>query len=525
MNKSILIGFYLTLSVCLYAGAQLNNQNNFSSGKKPVLKAVSLKIGKLRKSIPGFKAGLSSGIYAPKSLNLMQSQLRIDSTHARLWDFNSNAFYAEPSEKSIYDFNPQNDLQAKLDFKLVNANWQPDKKEILTYDSNHQVLTRQLQSYNSSGGTWSDVWRFVYSYFPEGQLRSYKQESKTGNSWTLEESQAYTYDSAGNVTSIYSRLPLGYYQAIDSVREFYTYNAANKQVKYQGQVWDGQGWLNNHGIQNFSDYDSLNREVILTTQEYQNTDWVNKERTLKAYHAAGDLSVYVQQQWSGSLWDSTSRTDYAYNPTHKMTAKLVQTKNSNGWINTELDSVVYDGSDREILSRQWHWEPASGWVSYSRSFHYYPAGKEGNLYEAWSGGSWYPVQKGWQTLNDDSSIQAYSEFRYLPSSTDVQFADSVDRFFQTTTRISSDQEADEFLLYPNPASDFLYMHSGKNPGSPLLRLELRDLQGKKVKELSIPPGQSGEIKIPLAGIQQGIYLLKADFEKGYRCRKVQILHP
>jgi len=474
--------------------------------------------------------GSNTGTFANKLSiwHINQTPYRIDSTHGRLWDFNSNAFYAEPSEKSICDYNPQNDLQAILDFKLVNENWQPDMKEIRTYDSNHHVLTWQLQSFNSSGGTWSDVWRIVYSYFPEGRLRSYKKESKAGNSWTLEESQSYTYDAAGNVTSVCSRLPLGYYQAIDSVQEFYTYNNANKPVLHQGMVWDGQSWLNGYSFQELSDYDSLNREVALTNKEYQNLDWVNKYGALKAYNATGDLSVSALQEWTGGVWDSTSRTDYAYNPTHKMTAQLVQIKNSNGWINTELDSVVYDGSDREILSRQWHWEPASGWVSYSRSFHYYPAGKEGNLYEAWSGGSWYPVQKRWLTWNEDSSIQAiqaYSEFRYLPSSTDVQFADSVDLFFQTTTRILSDQEADEFLLYPNPASDFLYMHSGKNPDSPLLRMELRDLQGKKVKELSIPPGQSREIKIPLAGIQPGIYLLKADFGKGYRCRKIEILHP
>ncbi|MBK9108075.1 MAG: T9SS type A sorting domain-containing protein [Saprospiraceae bacterium] len=80
-------------------------------------------------------------------------------------------------------------------------------------------------------------------------------------------------------------------------------------------------------------------------------------------------------------------------------------------------------------------------------------------------------------------------------------------------------DPDALIIYPVPASDILTMHlNGKNK---LISLALYSLSGNVIKLIENPDAKHNQIE--LDGIQNGLYLLKAETILGPITKKVEII--
>lgn len=99
-------------------------------------------------------------------------------------------------------------------------------------------------------------------------------------------------------------------------------------------------------------------------------------------------------------------------------------------------------------------------------------------------------------------------------------------FNSINTRTSKSLSSGSLKIGPNPANNYLYIQKARtSAASQTLRLELTDLQGKKLRDWQMPSGSDEDVRFELSGLPNGFYLLNLDFGNTYQTRKIQVFHP
>jgi len=111
------------------------------------------------------------------------------------------------------------------------------------------------------------------------------------------------------------------------------------------------------------------------------------------------------------------------------------------------------------------------------------------------------------------------------SSTDEYYSDSIINLakmevafkFTEGNKILQYNHLDEFVLYPNPANEYLTI---ENENMPIEEACFYNLMGQKVKQIPI---NSSKAIINTQDLKQGMYIVKIQTEQGVLTRKVQII--
>jgi N-acetylneuraminic acid mutarotase len=126
------------------------------------------------------------------------------------------------------------------------------------------------------------------------------------------------------------------------------------------------------------------------------------------------------------------------------------------------------------------------------------------------GGSYFgTAESGWVSLgigNHELTIagtRAFLVVDYLDIET--QNAGS----FQPFAQFSILKSESELSIYPNPASDFVFI-SGLKKSANSQNLEIYDSKGNLVKTLELRNQYSGQTKLDLSSLREGVYYLKVD---------------
>jgi hypothetical protein len=118
----------------------------------------------------------------------------------------------------------------------------------------------------------------------------------------------------------------------------------------------------------------------------------------------------------------------------------------------------------------------------------------------------------------------FSFFVYW-SSTDSSYSDSIINLakmevafkFTEGNKILQYNHLDEFVLYPNPANEYLTI---ENENIPIEEACFYNLMGQKVKQIPI---NSSKAIINTQDLKQGMYIVKIQTEHGVLTRKVEII--
>ena len=89
--------------------------------------------------------------------------------------------------------------------------------------------------------------------------------------------------------------------------------------------------------------------------------------------------------------------------------------------------------------------------------------------------------------------------------------------FTEGNKILQYNHLDEFVLYPNPANEYLTID---NENIPIEEACFYNLMGQKVKQI---PVNSMQTTINIQDLPAGIYIVKINTEQGIFTRKVQII--
>lgn len=138
------------------------------------------------------------------------------------------------------------------------------------------------------------------------------------------------------------------------------------------------------------------------------------------------------------------------------------------------------------------------------------------LFVATDLGVWYSVDEGvnWQILGDNVPLTIIRDLK-LHKPTGILYAGTFGRSIhsfdlnQLGLSVNDNLLADQVVIYPNPATSEFWMSF--NPTNAIDYIQVFDLQGKLVKSIDSSEliGQQTPIRVPINGLENGVYLVKA----------------
>jgi hypothetical protein len=336
---------------------------------------------------------------------------------------------------------------------------------------------QQLDSSSSywwTGSTYNRTNTWRYEYDVNDRLTGYKTFSRDGNAvWREVLRSEYFYNSQGLPQRLVTMNvdAMGNLDSSNTVNWQYT---ANNQVAVETRVF----WFNN------------NRIVSQTSNQYAangllDSSWIENnggngnilslESTTKFYHSAGKLTQYdTYINGTGGLRRS-GRMEFVYDAINRLKDELNfewNSQTSNFILQTDVEYFYTANRTLPDSLKGVESQALPGAPSVFKREFTYDANDSLLLAETFDGttGSWVPLWK--QT------------FAYLGFGAAV-----------------SEAELLNFMAYPNPVSDQLYIQLADPQ---LASVSIQSFSGQTIKQLVLAPGQSS---IDLQDLPTGMYLL------------------
>jgi len=287
---------------------------------------------------------------------------------------------------------------------------------------------------------------------------------------------------------------IGFSTPADVVKYTSTYNAQNKIIVYETQIWDAStlAWVPDTRDSFF--YDFNNNVASAKEYTYNGASWDPSQLIDLTYNGAGtQLLVVSIKAYSGGTWVNDYRSDYTYNGSNQLTRAVNASWNVSAWLNQDKDSLIYGTSTYPTTRLTYTWN-GSAWEGSIRYDYTFTAANQVSEQKI---SYWNIGTLGW----DLSEHTLYYYENYTPQAV-------------TETTVSNDA----LNLYPVPATETLQLniHLDKKQSA---KVHICDVSGKTIKTLSLAVGNTWNQKISIADLPAGIYMLTLRGEYSVMNRK------
>ena len=173
------------------------------------------------------------------------------------------------------------------------------------------------------------------SLHAQKKLSSTLTESYDGSAWQNSDKIEYSYEANGNVV---------------------------EEIEFFWHTSESQ-WTEANKI-SYS-YNTNNKVIVALNEEFEtNTDsFKASSRTNYTYDSNGYLTQFLDQDWSGSAWENSSKTDLTYNG-NLVSGGLSYEWVDNNWSKVENVTIVYNDNETIKSFALATWD-GSGWVEES----------------------------------------------------------------------------------------------------------------------------------------------------------------
>jgi hypothetical protein len=341
-------------------------------------------------------------------------------------------------------------IQSELIEVWTNGVWRNSLTDSYTYDDNGFLVTLTNKEWNLQLNSWIDASKTYFSNSPDGSLDHF-------------------------ITQIYDPDEPGW---INAQRVSYTYNASGKPLTVISENWTGLEWRNFMMMTNT--YDANGYLVNTLSQAFYaiSPSWINSSQTNYTNNPDGTVNQSVMQTWDGvSAWTNSRRSTYTYNPSGKALTDLTELWLGSAWLNNNLETNTYDGSNYLTNSLNQTWDlMLSSWKD--NSLEIYSNNPDGTPYQILSQ-SWNPATPGWD--NEEKITFTYG----LPTgSYDIPGKPDI-------------------IVYPNPSDNIITVRTADI--IPVSKFTITDQTGRVVLT-GLLSGETTTINISL--LSNGMYFLQ-----------------
>ncbi len=370
---------------------------------------------------------------------------------------------------------------------------QKDTKQSYSYDDEGNLLRILFQLLEN--GVWKNISLLTHTYDGNGKLHTQVLQTWENGAWINYQMYTTTYNSNGDRLTLLSS---GWKNEIwkNSVMYFWTYDEGGNISTDITQYWQNGIWVN-RGIRSYT-YDATGNRLTWLGKGWENNTWVNGYLYTYSYNETGNLLKDLYQKWANGEWVNSSKIDYTYDDNGNLTTKVYQWWQGGEWEETTIIEYTYDILGNLLEEFTQHY-----WCIYS---------EEKKIEYVYNLGSNHIKAFGFEWV-DDGWIPAYTyaTFVIFGQRLLVVGGCEINLYYSTQTSAideSANQKNEAFTLFPNPASQQLFVQSNQNNDC-LIIIEFYNQFGEKVKTLQTGHFKPNEIlNVDIGALPTGMYFVR-----------------
>ena len=323
----------------------------------------------------------------------------------------------------------------------------------------------------------------------------------------------YYYDEWDyNLTEEITEMYLDYWK--NETRITYDYDFNGNVLEMYHQMWIGSDWMDE--MRATFDYDGdVVSEVIY--QYNMGGSWMNQMK--EVYNYNGDMWTMLMWSWNGNNWSSDHL--YTYTRNSNVIELLVQYMEGGAWQNESMEfcTLDFDENVTEILHKDWN-TGSLQWENVEKMTYVYEDGVYTDQYvQEWDGGAWLDSYHSTYEYDANGNAKIGVCFEYdgdtwVPANGDIEMAydynantksfygSEVEMTYVDLTSVNENTQAVNFLVYPVPAKDQVYIEA-----EDFQKAEIYSLTGQKLME-------SLQDRINVGELSSGLYIIKVYDREG-----------
>jgi hypothetical protein len=360
----------------------------------------------------------------------------------------------------------------------VSGAWSDSTLETWSYNINNQLLTNVYDT--GYLNNWTPEWQYTYAYNSSSNQTIDEFENYVSGAWVYESETVTSYNSNNLQDSVLYLIGGGGSTWVNSGLDLYTYNVYNQQIIEIAQDWMTSAWVTEEEFTyTYATTMAPSSEPATEIYQYGNP-LTNLDEQVYTYNIFGDDSTYLDLDWSGTAFDSSSRSFSYYNSNNLETANLGQTYTGGVWVDDDSTTYTYNSHNKPLLQLNQYWS-SGAWVNnYEYVYTYNTSDSETSYVYATAGGTGNWETQGYDTweYDADNFLLAYSIGQ------DENRNDSTRYYLNAASGIKSISGAvSNILIYPNPSQGTFTIQSSVVSGQ--LSVEVYNMLGEYIYQTEI----------------------------------------
>ncbi|MFC0877996.1 T9SS type A sorting domain-containing protein [Saccharicrinis sp. FJH2] len=292
--------------------------------------------------------------------------IQLDRTEWKDYNLSSGSFINSDSEEYTYYDNGKVKTIISSVWDPVNGNWKETEKTFNVY--NDTLLSETVNSYLGSNGIWVDTLKKVYTYTNglKSEVIIYERSANV-LPWNESERELLTYDSNGNlIEGRYQQWSILQKDWSDYLIETMTYDAENRITGYVSRVWDFifGDWVNYDKEVYTYFTNPVSEEYFYYTWNEGTNSWDNYYKDYSEYTADMLTLGFLSWYWDNGVWNDLSKEIHEFDAWNHLIyyAEYDWNNMSKRWDYYDKETYTYDGAgnltefvdyDRQTSKNAW----------------------------------------------------------------------------------------------------------------------------------------------------------------------------
>ncbi len=234
--------------------------------------------------------------------------------------------------------------------------------------------------------------------------------------------------------------------------------------------------------------------------------WKLNQKNEYFYTPTDQLDYYMGYMRNIDVWTQTWKEEYDYDANDNLISSISFVWDVTDWMNSSKNERAYDGNNNMLFYANWYWDPVGDdWIAtYKREYNY-------NENSIKTMDSWYDWNAdlnswvGWYKYNFNVGEEGETmiRFEYAWDALATDWILDLKGFYYRSLIIGiPDSKSKDFVIYPNPVTDQLYLETTSLLGA---QCYLVSLTGQVMNQYEIERAVS---QITINEIPSGLYFLK-----------------
>ncbi|MGV3538899.1 MAG: T9SS type A sorting domain-containing protein [Rufibacter sp.] len=392
-------------------------------------------------------------------------------------------------------------------------------------DHASDLRATSAQYYEFENNQWVQVVNVALSYYPTGKIKEFVMTDVSGG--VVLEKETYQYNAAGEVIEYLAYERVGNALVVQDGTKILETFTSGRLTEVVEQMWNTSsaagGWVNEE--KTVYTYNAAGVKLDEIDSSWNGDNWEAEEKRVYEYATAGQpaTTILLQEMVGGAWVDSERMINLTWDsraPEGGLANYTLQEKDGSNWVNSERQTMTFGANGSYVLITESY--DAGQWVQAGKLTLEYDSHQNMTLFKIESpegqGVSINAAVKSIITYNSNGNMTEIVNQEWDEDSGTAGGFVNEDRYvfsnFQSVLSAKEDLQVD-LRVYPNPTDGQLVVNLKNKAG---VTVELVSLTGEVLFKKPLEAGSAQQIN--LSALPAGNYIMRVYSKSGVHTQKI-----